>query len=154
MISAQSRAAADEPASKRLRISKQKSGAVHQLPSPDPAPGSSSENARDPSSISPKRKLSQSFRDRIFNRGNEAPAEVPKPLPKQQKTRPKMSIAPIFKQNMAAAFQTTPEANYRDPATRKEQDREPSPETDPDELVKRLRSTFESCFYSHHAVLT
>ncbi|KAK4453817.1 hypothetical protein QBC34DRAFT_475771 [Podospora aff. communis PSN243] len=142
MLPGRSRAAADEPASKRLRISNQKAGSIHQLPSPDPAPGSSSENAGHPPSISPKRKLSQSFRDRIFNRSNETPVEAPKPLPKQQELRPKISIVPIFKQTMAAAFQATPEPSYRDPATHKEPDREPSPESDPEEMIKRLRKHY------------
>ncbi|KAK0626893.1 hypothetical protein B0T14DRAFT_562760 [Immersiella caudata] len=43
---------------------------------------------------------------------------------------------------MAAAFQTTPEASYHGAVTHNEADREPSPEADPDELIKKLKKYY------------
>jgi hypothetical protein len=41
---------------------------------------------------------------------------------------------------MAVAFQTGPESSHHVPATRQQPAREISPETDPEDLIKRLKS--------------
>lgn len=142
MLSARGNAQPGEPPAKKLRIAKQKPGIIHQLPSPDAALGSSSQTAGLPSSTSPKRKFSQSFRDRIFTQNDDPLVEVPNNLPSQQKARPKTTIAPIFKQNITSSFQAAPQSSYRVPSARLAPIRELSPETDPEDLIKRLKSLF------------
>ncbi|KAK0651552.1 hypothetical protein B0T16DRAFT_404154 [Cercophora newfieldiana] len=131
-----------EPPTKKARISRQKSAFTHQLPSPDAAPGSSSENAGLLSSISPKRKPFQSFRDRLFTHAEETTPEESNGIPTQQKPRSKTSIAPIFKQNLAAAFQVGAEPSKHVPTIREQPTRELSPETGPDDLIKRLKKHY------------
>lgn len=146
MLSARLKTTNGEPPAKKLRISEQRSGAIRQLPSPDASLGSSSENTGLASSISPKRKLSQSFRDRILTRNDERSGTVPDVLPSQSKLRTKTSIAPIFKHNIAATWEAGTESGSNIPKPLKQSVREPSPEPDPEDLIKKLKSAPQQTF--------
>ena len=139
MRSGRTRPNSGGPPSKRPRASKTKAEATRQLPSPKAVFSSSTDNTGSSVALS-KKKAAQSLRDRLFFPKKKMLGEDSHSTAEPQKPRPKTSIAPIFAKRVAAAFED--DESDRGPSSSESHRRlvqEPSPETDPEDLIKELK---------------
>lgn len=85
-----------------------------------------------------------SFRDKLFRQvGHSAPVSLSERV-KHRNNRPKTSITPIFKRKITAGFQDAATRYHSSPYCRQPQPREPTPDTDPEDLLQQLKSM--QCF--------
>ena len=131
-----------EPPQKKPRTDKQQALTSWQLPSPRVTLGSCTDNPASSSSSAlgpgpaPRHEAIQSFRERFFPYAKKTPTSI---SPRKRSHR-RSSIASIFRQRPAVAFEDEPTASSTMSADAKPRVRELTPDTDPEDMIKKLKS--------------